>query len=384
MEEEEEEEWLFESLRLYNDLHVFELQDPTRVIEWTGEKRVCVAGYGNGRRNEILQLVLPPRLCAKENQGLCPERDFKVEHGGFSDRPVFSLKHVPRTSLLLTSGPPDNALQVWRMEPDETDVMKPVTSIPTKPGGEDGWAKMATTSGKPSRVLHGTRTDNVQVTDIETKQTLFMAASVNSEGISTLAFLDEATALACSTKGQLFRADTRQASNLLTTVGQQPETSAPGEQSWCAAVRRCQADASATDDPLIARLSSSGRVVLTDLRDTANTLATAQCCGPTSGLHGADFLSVSFAPLLRGCLSVSGFDGTVRIYDTRHWDPLMPEEAKPLFLHKGHLLSGARDTETPPWVTAHTWHPSRPRTLLSAASDGSLHAWDWADPPAGR
>uniref|UniRef100_A0A8C9EUE4 WD repeat domain 73 n=1 Tax=Pavo cristatus TaxID=9049 RepID=A0A8C9EUE4_PAVCR len=58
---------------------------------------VCVAGYGCSGRNEILQLLPPPTLQAKESQGLCPERDFKVECGGFSNRPVYSLKHVPDT-----------------------------------------------------------------------------------------------------------------------------------------------------------------------------------------------------------------------------------------------------------------------------------------------
>eukprot|EP00076_Gallus_gallus_P037174 XP_025002712.1 WD repeat-containing protein 73 isoform X3 [Gallus gallus] len=97
-EEEEEEEWLLQSLHLYEALHAFELQAPTRVIEWALGKRVCVAGYGCAGRNEILQLLPPPALQAKESRGLCPERDFKVECGGFSNRPVYNLKHVPDTS----------------------------------------------------------------------------------------------------------------------------------------------------------------------------------------------------------------------------------------------------------------------------------------------
>eukprot|EP00076_Gallus_gallus_P037172 XP_025002710.1 WD repeat-containing protein 73 isoform X1 [Gallus gallus] len=96
-EEEEEEEWLLQSLHLYEALHAFELQAPTRVIEWALGKRVCVAGYGCAGRNEILQLLPPPALQAKESRGLCPERDFKVECGGFSNRPVYNLKHVPDT-----------------------------------------------------------------------------------------------------------------------------------------------------------------------------------------------------------------------------------------------------------------------------------------------
>lgn len=65
--EEEEEEWLLQSLHLYEALHAFELQAPTRVIEWALGKRVCVAGYGCAGRNEILQLLPPPALQAKES-----------------------------------------------------------------------------------------------------------------------------------------------------------------------------------------------------------------------------------------------------------------------------------------------------------------------------
>lgn len=93
---------------------------------------VCVAGYSSSK-NEILELSLPPKLCADENkvtnintfqtltfiivntiskchlnplarslcvcgvQGLCAQRDFKVVNGGFTDGPVRCLKHVPGT-----------------------------------------------------------------------------------------------------------------------------------------------------------------------------------------------------------------------------------------------------------------------------------------------
>ncbi|XP_061485126.1 WD repeat-containing protein 73 isoform X2 [Rhineura floridana] len=319
--EMEEEDWLLESLRLYNDLHVFELQDPTRVIEWTGEKSICVAGY-ESRRNEILQLLLPQKLYAKENQGLCPERDFKVEHGGFSDRPVYSLKHVPETSLLVTSGPPDSALQVWRMEENES-------------------------------------------------------ASTNTNELATLEFLDEAAILACSTKGQLFLADTRQPQSLLAVAEDAAISGALAGQSLCAGVRRSPMG-SATDRPLVARLSSGGHVVLTDLRNPASPVKAAQCRVPTASPCGAEFPTVSFAPLLGERLAVSGFDGTVQVYDMRSWGP-SAQEASPEFVHKGHVFSGVGDAGGPPLVTTHTWNPSKPRTLLSAASDGSLHVWDWSE-----
>ncbi|EAX01945.1 WD repeat domain 73, isoform CRA_a [Homo sapiens] len=91
------DDWLVESLRLYQDFYAFDLSGATRVLEWIDDKGVFVAGYESLKKNEILHLKLPLRLSVKENKGLFPERDFKVRHGGFSDRSIFDLKHVPHT-----------------------------------------------------------------------------------------------------------------------------------------------------------------------------------------------------------------------------------------------------------------------------------------------
>lgn len=82
---------------------------------------ICVAGYTAGAKSEILELLLPLKLYAGDNQvnkeesiarwteigfkclliiilkGLCAERDFKVQHGGFSEEPIECLIHIPGT-----------------------------------------------------------------------------------------------------------------------------------------------------------------------------------------------------------------------------------------------------------------------------------------------
>uniref|UniRef100_A0A2D4NUG2 WD repeat-containing protein 73 n=1 Tax=Micrurus surinamensis TaxID=129470 RepID=A0A2D4NUG2_MICSU len=362
-----------DSLRLYNDLHLFELPGPTRVIEWIGDQRICVAAYENGSTNEILQLLLPPRLLAKQNKGLCPERDFKVERGGICDRPIYRLKHVPGTSLLVTSGPPDSGLQVWCMEPDETDMIKLLSVISPTKTEDTSWSKIATSCAKPACVLHGQRISNLQMTEIESEKSLWVAGSDSLDKIASLDFLDEATAVVCGAKGQLFLVDFRQQQGIL---GELEEAQTPRAQterpSWCAGVGSGEA-------PLIARLSSGGLVVLTDIRHPSSPLKMAQCCAPTSNLHGADFLSISLAPVLGDNLAVSGFDRTVQVYNTQDWDS-SGQEAKPVFIHKGHIFGTPGKDGGSPVVTTHTWHPWKPQTLLSAASDGSLHVWDWSDP----
>ncbi|MEE6473286.1 hypothetical protein FKM82_009929 [Ascaphus truei] len=315
LDTDEYEEWMLESILLYKDLHVFELQDPSKVIEWIGEKSVCVAGYDHTKRNEILQLLVPQKLHAKEKQGLCPERDFKVEHGGFSEQPVYSLKHIPETSLLLTSGPAASPLQVWHVAAENKGLS-------------------------------------------------------SSDAVSTLTFLDCNTFLLCCLNGRQCIADVRQP----RTAGEcsaAPASSANAQ--WCAAVKPGKQEASST----IASLSSDGHVTLTDMRDLRAPLKCAMCCFSDHEPSG-HFLCVSWAPALEDCLSISGFDGTVQIYDTQCWDGTLKEK-EPLFTHKGHSVAGVCEDGSIPRITTHVWHPWKQRTVLSAATDGSLHFWDWTD-----
>uniref|UniRef100_A0A2D4LXF8 WD repeat-containing protein 73 n=1 Tax=Micrurus spixii TaxID=129469 RepID=A0A2D4LXF8_9SAUR len=276
-------------------------------------------------------------------------------------------------SLLVTSGPPDSGLQVWCMEPEETDMIKLLSVISPTKTEDTSWSKIPTSCAKPACVLHGQRISNLQMTEIESEKSLWVAGSDSLDKIASLDFLDEATAVVCGAKGQLFLVDFRQQQGIL---GELEEAQTPWAQterpSWCAGVGSGEA-------PLIARLSSGGLVVLTDIRHPSSPLKMAQCCAPTSNLRGADFLSISLAPVLGNNLAVSGFDRTVQVYNTQDWDS-SGQEAKPVFIHKGHIFGTPGKDGGSPVVTTHTWHPWKPQTLLSAASDGSLHVWDWSDP----
>uniref|UniRef100_A0A8C0F4Y6 WD repeat domain 73 n=1 Tax=Bubo bubo TaxID=30461 RepID=A0A8C0F4Y6_BUBBB len=281
--------------------------------------------------------------------GLCPERDFKVECGGFSNRPVYSLKHVPDTSLLVTSGPPDSSLQVWQVSAEDSDVIKSVSAISTENGTGQPWAKIATISARAPWVLHGSRLNSVQITEVESRKNVYMAG-IQTKGADS-----------ASSTWILCRETSRAAS----------VPSAPCGERWCMGVGR---GPQGSDSQPVACLSSGGHLTLTDVRKTSESLASAKCRVPSPS-SGTEFLCVSWAPALAGCLAVSGFDGTVHVYDTQSWDS-SGGEAEPIFVHKGHAF-GPGSSRNPPLVTAHTWHPQKPRTLLSAASDGSLHVWDW-------
>lgn len=90
---------------------------------------------------------------------------------------------------------------------------------------------------------------------------------------------------------------------------------------------------------------------------------------------------MTWAPGLHNCLAISGFDGTVQVHDVTSW-AAAGNQVEPHFTHSGHLFLDGSRAGPAPLVTTHTWHPCKPRTLLSAASDASLHVWDWVAPEA--
>ncbi|XP_050949911.1 WD repeat-containing protein 73 [Labeo rohita] len=366
---DESDDWFMESLNAYKDLHLFQLEHPTKVIEWTGDKNICVAGY-TGARSEILELLLPLKLYAGENQGLCAERDFKVQHGGFSEEPVENLIHIPGTRCAVTSGSSSSTLQIWDIGGDDSDVIKRTGVINLKSKSATG-SKIAPGLTDEPAVLHGSCISDVELTEIATGRVLHTVAKESSDSVSGLQFVNACVFLICTSNGTLLMGDTRAPS----TCHYPLEESKSGLH-WSFGLRsdRIQSEASCT----VARLSSSGHILLSDLRDLQSMFCQTQIKVQHSASNN-DFLNISWAPVLDRCLSVSGFDGTVHIYDTMDWST-EGQSPQPVFSHRGHEMSHeGKHCDFPPVVTTHSWHQSRPKTLLSAATDGSLHVWDWVD-----
>ncbi|VFV40780.1 Hypothetical predicted protein [Lynx pardinus] len=368
---ESAEDWLVKSLRLYQDFHAFDLSEATRVLEWIDDKGVCVAGYESLKKNEILHLLLPLRLSVKENQGLFPERDFKVRHGGFSDTSVFDLKHVLDTRLLVTSGLPGCHLHVWQVTED-SDVIQAVSTIAVQEEEGSLWPRVAVFSSMAPGVLHGARLRGLKVVDLETQKTTYSSGVGDSEELSSLQVLDADTFAFCCASGRLGLVDIRQKWAPSENAGPGPGPGAAARR-WCAEVGGRRRG----PGPSIASLGSDGQLCLLDPRDLCHPVSSGRC--PVSAPSPApELLRVTWAPGLDDCLAISGFDGTVQVYDATSWDGT-GGQIEPVFTHRGHIFLEDNQTDTAPLVTTHTWHPHKPRTLLSAASDASLHVWDWVD-----
>ncbi|XP_044215874.1 WD repeat-containing protein 73 [Thunnus albacares] len=377
------DDWFIESLKTYKDLHVFQLEVPTQVIEWTSGKTVCVAGH-RPSKNEILELRLPLKLFADENKGLCAERDFKVVHGGFSDGPVRCLRHVPGTRCVVTNDGLTSDLQLWDLGGDDSDVIRRTGSIEgtrsdSQSGG--GGSRIAARFSSEPNVLHGAQSSDVRLTQISSGRTLYKLASDSADPLSSLQFLSDDVFLAGCCNGSVYIADTRTSA----AAAAAPQLSAPPASSGESVLWWTDATAGPSRlDPSgcrLVRLSSSGRALVSDLRSLRGAVCQAQLDVPTRRCSSDD-VRVSWAPALDDCVSVSGFSAAVQIYNTSVWTAAL-QEAQPLFEHRGHTVSSQQsDDGVPVFVTSHVWHPERPRTLLSAASDGSVHVWDWVDQSA--
>uniref|UniRef100_A0A8C6T5Y9 WD repeat-containing protein 73 n=1 Tax=Neogobius melanostomus TaxID=47308 RepID=A0A8C6T5Y9_9GOBI len=334
--EEALDDWFIESLKTYKDLHVYQLEHPTRVLEWTSGKSlsvkllimfkslslicdhywfihswtaVCVAGYSASSKNEILELSLPLRLLAEQNKGLCAQRDFKVVHGGFS---------TLRSTASNTSQEPG---QERRQQGGAGRRL----AAPLAPASEP-------------RVLHGATTDDVQLTDISTGRELYRTDSIP---LSCLQFLGDGAFACGSVNGSVLVADSRSSAAPVRHAA--PAAARSSEHTeWSVAFHRSA----------VVRSSVSGQTVVSDLR-RMDTCAAQALVEVDAGKHRGS-LNVSWAPALEHYIALSGSSGLVQIFDTSLW--------------------GRKDDAI---VTSHTWHPERPRTLLSAASDASVHVWDW-------
>uniref|UniRef100_A0A3P9H227 WD repeat domain 73 n=1 Tax=Oryzias latipes TaxID=8090 RepID=A0A3P9H227_ORYLA len=361
------DEWFIESLTAYKDLHVYQLEHPTQVIEWTSGKTVCVAGYGSSK-NQLLELRLPLKLFAEENKGLCAERDFKLLHGGFSEGPVGCLRHVPASRLIVTNDGQGTDLQVWDLGGDDSDVIRRTGTVKGRESAPQRGSRIAASPSSSPQVLHGAESSSVQLTQLASGQSLYKLETDTSDPLNSLQFTSDAVFLAGCSNGRIYMADTR--------VSAAPQMSPPPASSGQSAVWWTDA----TADPQqascrVVRLSSSGHAVVSDLRKLGEAVCQAQL-----DIHcSSDNVTVSWAPRTN-YISVSGFSGVVEIYDTCDWKMEL-RRVQPLFQHRGHEVSCQQaDGCDPVCITAHVWHPERPQTLLSTASDGSVHVWDWVEP----
>ncbi|XP_038049965.1 WD repeat-containing protein 73-like [Patiria miniata] len=434
------DDWIIKSMKSYKHLHMFDLPQPTCVIEWNEKNGIFVAGCSPDCRNEILEMSIPAKLTwessSKTAAGLTKDRDFKMLRGGFSDKPIHCLKYLrgTRPRLIVTGSHASPHLDVWQLDTETNDVIKKLPTVPgraTEGGGVRGGVRgVAQRPGHKGHVAFGSTMSNLQVADVGTKEVIATDFG-KADCVVEMKFLNENELVTCNTQRGLInihdlRIPSSQSppsnhlmSNSRTGTEQSildgdsspkdidqshvgldtsiPEssnenTSCKGGATWTFDLR-CTSDTNldpsnegdiACKKPkldatvaTVVSLCSSGELLIRDLRNLESPLHHVKL-GDERRLRKSGNLTVKWCPTEKTLLSVSGLNGCVDIYDTSTWQQRSnsPPMVKPVFSHEGHITGESANQDV--GILCHAWHPWQPCVVMSSGSDGSLHAWDWS------
>ncbi|XP_064639726.1 WD repeat-containing protein 73-like isoform X2 [Lineus longissimus] len=352
VDNEDEDDWLFASMKRYKNLHMFDLQYPVKSLAWVNSNTICVATR-KPVGAEILELNLPEKLLAetREDEGLCNSRDFHLPSGGLCERHIVDVKCIPESRLVFCSHEADNSVSVWQLGTDTKDVIQEVKILKNISPNSDP-SLIALHDNHVNKVAFGSTTSNISLSDVETGENLYNTLGcTNSSRLIGLDFQKENIILTCTQQGHFNSFDIRE----------KPPTNSveifnPDPKDSCAAM--------CVKDDVVAVATRRGKIILKDLRSAGDvcSLDTGLCSG------GAD-VCVQFSPSQDNVLSLSGYNQNVNVYNYQQ------DTICPLFVHDGHWKADGLSTDVKIWT--HSWHPEQSHLVLSSGTDGSLHAWDY-------
>ncbi|XP_048752530.1 WD repeat-containing protein 73-like [Ostrea edulis] len=343
----EDDDWFFDSVTRYKQLYMYNLQYPVTALDWINTNCVCVATRGRPTHHELSELSLPEKLCTSEDLALSKNRDFQVLSGGFSSSEICDIKHIPGTRLICSSSKKgEGHVDVLKLGSLHTDLIEVDRKLKNKkPKGS--WSLIAVQD--QNHVIFGSHGDNLCCGDVMTTDVLQDTCECSmTDKISSMRNVHPHTVCCCLTDGKILNWDKRENTPNVFDTG-------------------CDHSVQWTMDLLgndMIQLSSRGHVQWIDMRK------------PNQAIYlNNTGLSTNDAQFLRIHLkrqngspdqySISGFDGNVYLYSR--------QSQTPLFVHEGHARNSSGDPSEVKVVT-HLHHPME-CVILSAATDGSIHAW---------
>ncbi|XP_060071098.1 WD repeat-containing protein 73-like isoform X2 [Ylistrum balloti] len=365
---DEADDWIFDSIALYRNLFMYDLQHGITAMDWTNNQNVCIA-TSSGSKHELAELHLPDKLLKtnQEEAGLIKNRDFHMNAGCYCPHRVACLRHVPKSRMIVTSSDTDTSkIQFWKLGSDDTDVIKNITTVENI--NSKGPAHITPVPGT-SHMVFGSHLDNLCTVDSITGQ-ITSKGLERSEKISSMGFTDKHTLICCCQHtGDLVTFDLREDSKKVKF----------GHTSNVSVDQKCFWTCTVTESGVY-KLSSTGEIRKTEKFDWSHDVG----CWFTElkTLSGINYLTINVLPRDEDIIYISGFDSNVYIYKL----PIMcsaeshkeSEMSKYFFKHEGHWQNTTIDNKNDQLTTVtHILHPWQQDVALSAATDGSLHAWQF-------
>ncbi|XP_069103924.1 WD repeat-containing protein 73-like [Argopecten irradians] len=346
------DDWLFDSISLYQNLFMYDLQHGITAMNWTDEKNVCIA-TSHGKKHELAELRLPEKLLQtrQEEAGLIKNRDFSMNAGCYCPHQIRCLSSVPNSRVVATSPNTEACtIQFWQLGSDETDVIRNISTIENS--HSKGSPAHITPVPGSNQMMFGSHLDNLCVVDSSTGQTDYKDIH-RTERISSMGFTDANTLICCcQDTGDLVTFDLRE-----EKVIHEHKNTSSGDQEhfWtCAVTKSC-----------VYKLSSAGEVRKVDKNAWNKDIGRWQTA-LNPGFSGSDYLKISVSPTNEDTVYISGFDSNVYLFklpvasdSEGNTEQLVP---KPSFKHEGHLQNASlcsMDSDKMLLTTvSHLVHPS--------------------------
>lgn len=362
--DDSDDDWLFDSIRMYHNLFMYDLQHGITAMDWTDGTSLCIATSSDSR-HELAELTLPDKLLksSQEEAGLIKNRDFHMNTGCYCPERVACLKHVPNSRVVATSPLTDQCtIQFWHLDTEDSDLIQNVSTV--KNLKDKGCPAHITPVPDTPDLMFGSHLDNLCVVDSSTGQIKHNSTGLQRhEKISSLGFTDgNSLVCCCQETGDLVTFDLRE--NFTKIKDEHTNTlnnTTARECYWTSTVKESS----------LVTMSSSGHIQKLDPKDLSKAVShVVTGLATTSDLR---YLTINVSQKCDNTIYVSGFDSDVYVFDL---NPSAINNTKPIFTHQGHRRNATNSNNRLTTVT-HILHPWQHDLVLSAATDGSLHAWQY-------
>ncbi|PSN42420.1 hypothetical protein C0J52_11735 [Blattella germanica] len=334
-DDEDEDEWFYDSMKRYKQLRMFDVENVIKHIELSDPKSICIVGEQKSGKHEILELSLPDKITvAPSQEGL--------------------MKTLWNLRKIIISETGHGGVSVYKFT---CDLVAPLMAI----------------NSQQLTLLASKGRSNLVLMDVNTNMTVHNTSLSVNEAESWIepSFVSETTAALCNRlTGDVSLHDIRMGKTCSATPHAKyiPGYESKVEELWSmgnSTVNKVNTSLR-NDSTKLGILSSQGKLVIYDLRTSESPLCRADI-GKVCSQEETVVPTLNFSDDSSN-ISLSGFDDKVYVFNVSSTD-----QFKCTFVHDGHKQQNTSGANC--FVTCHTWY--KENIVLSASENNSLHCWQF-------